>query len=102
MAPERGGQPRHDGLFARPVMGSQIGTREKGALLSVLALALMLWPILCGLLWLLNAADNQGTTDYSPDPSWEVRSEPVRRERCCRFWPSRSCSGQSFAVSYGS
>ena len=61
-------------IFAtdHPLCGDEPGTREKGALLSVLALALMLWPILCGLLWLLNAADNQGTTDYSPDPSWEV------------------------------
>jgi hypothetical protein len=45
---------------------------RSNALASFLVVALMLCPFLLGLLWLTNLTGNQDTTDYTPDPFWEV------------------------------
>jgi len=35
-------------------------------------IALLLCPFLLGLFWYSNAVGNEDTTDYVPDPFWEV------------------------------
>ncbi len=47
-------------------------SRTSNALVSVLVVALMLCPFLLGLLWFTNLTGNQDTTDYTPDPFWQV------------------------------
>ncbi len=47
-------------------------SRSRNALTSVLVFALMLCPFLLTLLWFTNLAGNQDTTDYTPDPFWQV------------------------------
>ena len=39
---------------------------------SVLVVAVMLCPFVLGLFWASNAVGNEDTTDYTPDPFWEV------------------------------
>ena len=39
---------------------------------SVLAVALILCPFLLGFIWFTNLIGNQDTTDYTPDPFWQV------------------------------
>ena len=49
----------------------------RNGLASVLVVALMLCPFLLGLLWFTNLMGNQDTTDYTPDPFWQVLAAAV-------------------------
>lgn len=43
-----------------------------GWIASVSVIAVLLCPFLLGLFWYSNVTGNQDTTDYTPDPFWEV------------------------------
>lgn len=55
-----------------PLSSASTGSRARNGLASVLAVALVLCPFFLGFLWFTNLIGNQDTTDYTPDPFWQV------------------------------
>ncbi len=55
-----------------PLSSDSARSRARNGIATVLAVALMLCPFLLGLLWFTNLTGNQDTTDYTPDPFWQV------------------------------
>jgi hypothetical protein len=52
-------------------------SRSRNGLATVLVVTLMLCPSLLGLFWFVNLTGNQDTTDYTPDPFWQVLLDAV-------------------------
>lgn len=55
-----------------PLSSDSTEHQERSALASVLSVATMLFPFLLGLIWFTNLFPDVETTDYSPDPFWQV------------------------------
>ena len=51
---------------------SSDSSRRHAWIESVLVIAVPLFPFLLGLFWASNAVGPEDTTDYTPDPFWEV------------------------------
>lgn len=60
-----------------PLASDVPGSRSRSGLGTVLVVTLMLCPVFSGVFWFMDLTGNQDTTDYTPDPFWQVFVDAV-------------------------